>query len=226
MNFVLFVVFPYLALIAAVAGGIYRYSTDRFSYSSFSSQFLENRALFWGSIPWHYAILAILAAHVLAFAAAPAWAVLIASPARLYVLEVTGIALAVLAGLGIFLLILRRLLNPRLRAVTSAPDWLLLGALLLQVVLGFSVALFYRWGSDWYLYTVVPWLLSLGKLSPNPDPVLALPWMVKLHILWGFFILALFPFTRLVHLIAFPFWYLWRPYQVVVWNRRFPAKRA
>jgi nitrate reductase gamma subunit len=30
--------------------------TDRFSYSSYSSQFLENRRLFWGSVLWHYGI--------------------------------------------------------------------------------------------------------------------------------------------------------------------------
>jgi len=35
----------------------------------------------------------------------------------------------------------------------------------------------------------------------------------------------LFPFTRLVHVFAIPIEYLWRPYQVVVWNRnpRLPA---
>ena len=32
--------------------------------------------------------------------------------------------------------------------------------------------------------------------------------------------MALVPFTRLVHLVTAPLAYLWRPYQVVVWNRR------
>jgi nitrate reductase gamma subunit len=35
----------------------------------------------------------------------------------------------------------------------------------------------------------------------------------------GFLVIALFPFSRLVHLIMFPFWYLWRPYQLVISNR-------
>jgi nitrate reductase gamma subunit len=35
----------------------------------------------------------------------------------------------------------------------------------------------------------------------------------------GFLVIALFPFSRLVHLIMFPFWYLWRPYQLVIANR-------
>lgn len=50
-DIVLFVAFPYLAVMLAVIVGVYRYVTDRFSYSSLSSQFLENRRLFWSSVP-------------------------------------------------------------------------------------------------------------------------------------------------------------------------------
>ncbi len=35
----------------------------------------------------------------------------------------------------------------------------------------------------------------------------------------SFVIVALFPFIRLVHFVTFPITYLWRPYQVVIWNR-------
>jgi nitrate reductase gamma subunit len=33
-------------------------------------------------------------------------------------------------------------------------------------------------------------------------------------------LILLLPFTRLVHLLTFPITYLWRPYQVVIWNRK------
>jgi menaquinol-cytochrome c reductase iron-sulfur subunit len=36
----------------------------------------------------------------------------------------------------------------------------------------------------------------------------------------AFVIIALFPFTRLVHIFTLPLSYLWRPYQVVIWNHR------
>ncbi len=216
----LFVAFPYLAIGAAILGGLYRYFNDRFSYSSFSAQFLENRILFWGSVPWHYGVLTILVAHLLALLLPAQWGALIGAPVRLYVLEVTGLALALVAILGLVLLIVRRVSNSRIFSVTSTMDWVLLAALLVQVVLGFSVALFYRWGSDWYLHTAVPWLVSLAKLSPNITYVVSLPWIVKVHMLGGFLIIALFPFTRLVHLVSFPITYLWRPYLVVIWNRR------
>ncbi len=104
--------------------------------------------------------------------------------------------------------------------MTSWPDWLLLLALLAQVALGFWVALAFRWGSDWYVYTAVPWLASLATLQPQISHVVSLPWIVRLHMLGGFFIVLLFPFTRLVHVVTFPITYLWRPYQVVIWYRR------
>jgi len=220
LDSVLFVAVPYVTILLAILGGIYRYYTDRFSYSSLSSQFLENRTLFWGSVPWHYGVVIVLLAHLLALLFPGQWAALIAAPVRLYILEVTGLALALMAIVGLALLILRRLTNARAFTVTSALDWILLAALLAQVVLGFWVALFYRWGSDWYLHTAVPWLVSLLTLNPQIQYVTVLPLVVKLHMLGGFLIIALFPFTRLVHFVTFPITYLWRPYQVVIWNRR------
>ena len=221
-----FAVFPYLAVAIAVAGGIARYVTDRFSHSSHSSQLLENRRLFWGSVFWHYGIILVLGAHIAALAVSGAWADLVANPARLYTLEVIGIALGLAAVLGLAVLILRRVSNHRIGAVTSRADWLLLAVLLCQVVLGLWVALGYRWGSDWYVHTVVPWLESLFKLQPDTQFITILPWVVKLHALGGFLLIALFPFTRLVHIVAVPISYLWRPYQVVIWNRRAARPRV
>ena len=45
-------------------------------------------------------------------------------------------------------------------------------------------------------------------------------WLIKLHFAGGFVILALLPFTRLIHAVTLPIGYLWRPYRVVIWNRR------
>src|SRR3972149_3072438 len=181
VDVVLFAAFPYVAVVLAVVVGVYRYHNDRFSYSSFSSQFLENRTLFWGSVPWHYGVIVVLLAHLLALLFPTQWGALIAAQVRLYVLEVTGLALAVMAMVGLGLLLWRRLTNPRAFAVTSVWDWALLAALLGQVALGFWVALFHRWGADWYLHTAVPWLVSLVKLNPQTQYVVSLPGAGKLH---------------------------------------------
>lgn len=217
---VLFGAFPYAAVVLAVGVGAYRYFTDRFSYSTFSAQFLENRALFWGSVPWHFGVIAILLAHIFALILPGVWGTIIAAPSRLYALEAIGLVLALSASVGLWLLIARRVISDRVFSVTSNMDWVLLAILLAQMALGFWVALVFRWGSDWYLFTAVPWIESLVKLDPKTEFVTSLPWVIKLHMLGGFLIIAMFPFTRLVHILTFPVTYLWRPYQVVIWNRR------
>jgi nitrate reductase gamma subunit len=218
-NTFLWAVFPYIAVAVSVVVGLYRYLKDRFSFSSQSSQFLENKVLFWGSTMWHYAIILILIPHILGFLFPGAWAALIANPTRLYIMEVTGLALAIMAILGLAILVYRRLSNTRVSSVTTAMDWVLLAALGLQVVMGFWIAFFYRWGSEWYLHTSVPWLVSLWNFNPQIQYVTALPFPVKLHMLNAFIIVALFPFTRLVHVVTLPLPYLIRPYQVVIWYR-------
>jgi len=217
---VLYAVFPYAAVATAVVAGIYRYRSDRFSFTSRSTQFLENRLLFFGSVPWHYAIGTILLAHILAALFPGTWAALLGSPVRLLVLEGTGLALGAAATAGIAVLAVRRVTDSRLAAITGPLDWIVVAALLLQAASGVYVAWTYRWGAAWYLHTAVPWFGSLVRLAPEPAYVSVLPFAAKLHLLNAFLLVALFPFTRLVHLVSVPLGHLRRPPQQVVWNRK------
>jgi nitrate reductase gamma subunit len=215
-----FVIFPYVAVIVAIVVGLYRYFTDQFSYSSISSQFLENRTLFWGSVSWHYGIVLILFMHVSNAAIPNLFAAFNRDLLLLPALEIIGLALAVFTFVGLIILLIRRIVNSRIRAVTSIMDWVLIVDLLLQVAAGVYIAFFYRWGSLWYIYTAAPWLSSLATLDPRFDIIAPLPWIVRFHAVNAFVVIALFPFTRLVHIFTMPISYLWRPYQVVIWNRR------
>ncbi len=216
----LFGSFPYAAVLLAVGAGVYRYFSDRFSYTSHSTQFLENRWLFWGSVPLHYGMLIILLAHILAALFPGAWGLLIGTPARLFLVEATGFALGLLALFGCVALLARRLLHPRLQSITSTMDWVLLLGLFLQVASGVYIAWTFRWGAAWYLHTAVPWLGSLVRLRPETGYVATLPLAVKFHLVNAFVLVALLPFTRLMHLFAIPVSYAWRPYLLFFWNRK------
>ncbi len=223
MNEFWFIAFPYLALALAIGVGIYRGLAKPYSYSSLSSQLLENRKLFWGSVPWHYGITLILLAHLFAALFPGAAAFVLGGRIRLLTLELTGIALAFFALFGLIVLIIRRMPMKSLsRSVTSYMDGIMLAFLFAQVVTGLTIAIFDRWGSLWYIKTAAPWFWSIAKLHPDMSTVVDLPGFVKIHFVLGFAIILLFPFTRLVHLVRFPGQYLRRPYQVVVWNRRAP----
>ena len=221
----LFAIFPYLAVILALVFGIHRFKTDSFSQSSLSTQFLESRKLFWGSVPWHFGIILILLAHLFSVFFPGVWASILGEPSRLYFVETTGLALGGITVIGISWLIYRRITNPRITVVTSKMDWVLLGFLLLQVVTGVYTALVYRWGSLWALESAQPWLFSLLTLNPKIEYITRLPWVFKLHITSALILVLLLPFTRLIHLVSVPLGFLTRPHQLVVWNRDYsPAQ--
>ncbi|OGO43490.1 MAG: respiratory nitrate reductase subunit gamma [Chloroflexi bacterium RBG_16_58_8] len=218
----LFGILPYLTIAVAVVGLIWRYVTNQFSYSSISSQFLENRQLFWGSVPWHYGIILILIGHLLGVLFPAGIRAFNGVPVRLYILEGTALALGLSVLGGLAFLLVRRGTNPRVRVVTSPMDLVLLILLLLQIAAGIGIAIFYRWGSAWYVQTAAPYFWSVVTLSPKVTYMSSLPVLVQIHAVNAFVLVGLFPFTRMVHMLSVPLAYLWRPYQIVMWYRRQP----
>ena len=65
-NQFLFVIFPYIAMTLFVVATVYRAIFRPFTVSSLSSQLLERKYLYWGSISFHNGILLILLGHLLA----------------------------------------------------------------------------------------------------------------------------------------------------------------
>ncbi|MBK9215993.1 MAG: respiratory nitrate reductase subunit gamma [Chloracidobacterium sp.] len=218
MDYLFFIVLPYIAVTLLVVVSIYRYVTNKFSYSSLSSQFLEGDELFYGSVPWHIGIIGALTGHVIGFFFPKEVLWFNGVPLRLYVLETTGFVFGLLALIGIVALVWRRITTSRVRSVTSAVDTVVLILLFAQVVLGVYTALFYRWGSSWFAASLVPYLRSLFFFQPDLANILPMPLVVRLHIINAFLLVAIFPFSRLVHMVSIPLTYLWRPYQVVIWN--------
>jgi nitrate reductase gamma subunit len=219
-NNLFFLIFPYLALSQALVVTVYRSIARPFTISSLSSQLLERKGLFWGSIPFHYGIILILLGHLLALVFPRGILLWNAVPVRLYLLELTGIALGVWALVGLLVLIWRRVVNARIRAVSSAMDYVVLFLLLVSVVTGVLVATTYRFGSYWFTGIFTPYLWSILTFQPRPELVAPLPGVIKLHVLNFFVLLMVFPFSRLVHIITYPLGYLLRPWQIVIWARR------
>lgn len=221
----LFSALPYVALVIFFSATVYRYRTQAFSYSSLSSQFLENRHHFWAMVPFHYGILVVLGGHLLAFFIPRQLLLWNSVPVRLWVLEITGLVFALLALVGLAAIVVRRRSTPRVRMVTSVADWILYVILLVQIGSGIWVAIAYPWGSSWFATSMTPYLWSIVKLAPAPEFVIGMPFLVKLHVVNAYLLILFFPFTRLVHVLVTPNPYLWRKRQVVRWNAN-PAARA
>jgi nitrate reductase gamma subunit len=220
LDTILFVIFPYISLALFVAVTIYRSIYRPFSISSTSSQLLERKKLYWGSISFHYGIVLVLLGHLVALVLPVGLRLWNSVPIRLYLLELTGLILGVWAVAGLCILLWRRLSERRLRIVTTPMDMVVLVLVLISAVTGVVIATLYRFGSSWFTVIFTPYLLSVLTMQPQVNLVAPLPWVIKLHVVNFFILLAVFPFSRLVHIIAYPFGYLVRPWQIVVRNRK------
>ncbi|MCK5406381.1 MAG: respiratory nitrate reductase subunit gamma, partial [Candidatus Krumholzibacteria bacterium] len=78
---------PYVALVVFLVGTISRYKMTKFSYSSLSSQFLEGRQLFWGTMPFHWGILFLFLGHLVAFLVPRGLLAFNSHPVRLLIIE-------------------------------------------------------------------------------------------------------------------------------------------
>ena len=214
---ILFIVLPYVALVVFLVISIRRYRSDTFSFSSLSSQFLENKQHFWGVVPFHYGIITVLSAHFIALLIPRTVILWNSNPMRLYVLEIGGLMFGLLTLVGLVSVVARRHRDAKMRMVTSKADWVLFCIFFVQVLTGVYTAIFNGWGTSWYAAAAAPYLWSLFTLNPDIGAIAAMPWTVKLHIVGAYSMVAFFPFTRLVHVLVVPNPYLWRKPQVVRW---------
>lgn len=214
----LFIGLPYVAIASLVVVSFIRYKFRAFSYSSLSTQFLEDRWLAWASLPWHLGIILILLGHLLAFGLSGVWSILVSIPTFLLIVEALGIFSALLCLVSLVILLIRRFVDAKLQAVTSYLDVVVLLILFFQVLTGLAVAIHHRWGAAWAPGALGPYIHSIFLLQPDASFVKDMPPFVKLHIASAWVLIMFFPFTRLVHALSVPLHYFVRSPQKVVWN--------
>lgn len=225
LDYLLFGALPYAALAVFLIGSIYRYTKSGFQVSSLSSQFLEGRQLFFGSQFFHWGMVMLFLGHLIGFlipSAVMAWN---GSPVRLLVLEFSAFGFAISSLIGLALLIKRRATTKRIQMVSNKMDYVVYLVLLVQIISGIGIAYFGRWGSNWFASVMSPYLYSVFAFNPNVDVIAQLSTsnamallMVKTHIASAFLIIGIIPFTRFVHFLVAPIDYIWRKYQLVIWN--------
>ena len=219
LNNLIFIALPYAALALVIFVTPYRFLSNRLTWSAYSTQFLERKFLFWGINPWHYGIIPILLAHVLGFAFPGPFKQMLGNQQTLLVVEGLGIGLGLFSLLGVVMLLLRRSNSVMLKQVTFTSDWLILFLLAFQAGTGIYIGYFMRWGSQWYLHTAVPYLWSIVSFNPQVAYVADLPLIFKLHAAGAFLIVAVLPFTKLVHMLYLPVDFLKDPPIVYRWRK-------
>jgi nitrate reductase gamma subunit len=216
----LWVVYPYVCLAVFTLGHVWRYRYDKFGWTTRSSQLYESRILRWASPMFHFGILAVFLGHVLWLGVPKAWTRALGVSDELY--HVLAIGIGAVAGIctivGMALLIYRRrTVGPVFRATTRMDKAMYL-VLAVVIVLGLwntvAGSILNLGGHYDYRDGVSVWFRGIFRLDLRPELMAAAPIGFQLHGLAAFFLFALWPFTRLVHVFSAPVGYLWRPYVV------------
>ena len=145
------------------------------------------------------------------------YAAFITAPQKQLLAMVVGGVFGVLCFVGISILLVRRLSNPRVRATGTFGDTLVLVLLFAQLVLGMiSIALSTQHMDGSVMIALGEWAQHIVTFRAGAaDFITDVHWVYKAHVLLGMTLFLIAPFTRLVHVWSIPVSYLWRPYQVV-----------
>jgi len=218
----LWVIYPYMILIIFLVGLYYRYQTDQFGWTAKSSEMLEKKKLRWGSNLFHIGIMFVLFGHIGGILIPKSWLEALGVSDHLYHTMALwiGSAAGLMTLIGCIILVIRRFSDVRIRRTSSFGDMLSIVLLTLIVVVGMAATLFNMTGrSDFdYRETIGPWFRGVLTFMPDYKLMDTVPIIFKVHIILGLALFAVFPFTRLVHMLSLPIKYLSRSY--VVYRKR------
>ena len=213
-----FQIYPYIAIAVLLVGSWARFDRAAYTWRTGSSQLLSDRGMRLGSNLFHIGVLAILGGHIVGLLTPHSvYEVVISSSQKQLLAMVVGGIFGVICFVGIAILLVRRLTNPRVRATGSFGDVLVLLLLFAQLTLGMiSIPISGRHLDGSVMIALAEWAQHIVTLRWGAaDFITGVHWVYKAHIFLGLTLFLIAPFTRLVHVWSIPLSYLWRPYQVV-----------
>lgn len=220
MEMLLWVIVPYVCLTVFVLGHVWRYTYDKFGWTTRSSQLYESKLLRLGSPLFHFGILGVFVGHVMGLGVPKSWTNAVGISDSVYhLLAVTGGMIAGIAAVvGLLILIYRRRTVGPVFSATTPMDKVMYAVLGLVMLLGFwttiTVTVLEVSGHYDYREGVSVWFRGIFRFDLHPDLMAEAPLGFQAHGMAAMLLFALWPFTRLVHVFSAPLGYLTRPYVV------------
>lgn len=231
LNQILFGIYPYIALSVLALGSVIRFDREQYTWRSGSSQLLRRKQLVMGSVLFHLGVLAIFGGHFVGLLT-PIWvfdALGVQHGAKQILAIVAGGIAGVMCLAGGLMLLHRRLFDPRIRATSSFGDIAILILLMIQLSLGLATIPVSAGHLDGHeMLKFMNWAQGVFTFRPGVAELVAdVHPIFKAHLVLGMTILLVFPFTRLVHMLSAPIWYLnRRGWQLVRTTRALPLRRV
>ena len=223
-----FGIFPYVCFAIFVVGHIWRYRADQYGWTTRTSQVLEKKWLQWGSPLFHFGALFAILGHIGGLLIPESWTWALGIPDHVY--HTVAVAAGTIAGIvlvaGLVILLARRFFySERVKVVTTKWDYVLYALLTVEIFIGMWQTVAINVFGEGYEYrgTISVWFRQLFILQPDPSLIAGSPIWYQLHAIIACLLMAVWPFTRLVHVWSIPLAYLARPY--VVYRRRYSPDR-
>lgn len=220
----LWIIFPYICIALFIGGHIYRYRYDQFGWTAKSSEFIEKKQLMIGSLLFHIGVIPVLLGHVSGLGIPKEWTRAVGISDELYHAGAFwgGGFFGILTLLGMIILTSRRFTIKGVRKLSSGSDLIVNTLLLFIVFIGmYSVVGTSITQPDFdYRDSISIWFRHLFIFKADAGIMANVPMAFKLHVLSGFLILGMWPFTRLVHVWSVPLNYVGRSYIVYRRDRR------
>lgn len=221
LNQFLFGIYPYICLAILFLGSLIRYDREPYSWKSDSSQMLRTGKLRLGNNLFHVGVIVVVLGHFVGFLMPEPLVLWLMSPTQhmLLAMVVGGIA-GVIAIIGLTMVIHRRIYDQRIRANSRRWDVSIVVMLWLQLLLGIAtvpISAQHMGGHEFEMLVHYVQSVVLFQGVSGAALLQGMSWVYQVHILLGFTIFLVSPFTRMVHI-----WsgvgslaYLVRPYQLV-----------
>lgn len=219
LHIFLFGIYPYIALTVCIIGCWARFDLSQYTWRAGSSQMLSDGYMRIASNLFHVGIIVVLLGHFFGMLTPHfVYERIISAPHKQLLAVIVGGVAGLMCLAGLLMLIWRRFTNPRISHTSTTSDKVLLIILLIQLLMGLGTILSYPEHRDGNLMlSLAGWAQHLVILRPMyaAEQVAHAGLIYKAHMFLGTTLILLVPFTRLVHIISAPIWYLGRRYQIV-----------
>lgn len=211
INNLLFTYLPLIALAIFWFGLITRLFIMNKTVQAESTQFLANKKVKLGSNLFHIGIIFVFFGHLTLFIPEWLYHLVMTTETKRIIALTMGTFFGIMAIVGMTILIVRRFKEPRIKANSSFQDYFIIILLLVEAILGLSaVAGTATTPIDKYA-ALSEWAQAVVTLQPDAGALLASHSIqYKIHIVIGLLIFMIFPYTKLMHILVFPFEYLLR----------------
>jgi nitrate reductase gamma subunit len=218
-NNLFFGIYPYIAIFVCLIGCWIRFDREPYTWKAGSSQMLNSKDMRIASNLFHVGVIFVLMGHFVGLLMPEAiYHVFISTENKQLLAMVSGGFFGLVCLVGLVMLLKRRLTDPRVRATSSNSDIFILGLLLVQLILGLLTIIASTSHMDGSVMVLLAtWAQSIVTFqgAQAAEAMETVGIIYKLHVFVGLTMILAFPFTRLVHVISAPIWYLGRRYQIV-----------